>query len=139
MKSNEALTRQMSGSVHRAVRRSERKLDELGRENAQLSAELKVTKQDLAEYRRALHDAIDGIRTASKPSEHRMGGRLIRTAFLAGGAYVLGTRAGRQRYEQITSWLGSARRSIRSSMSSRRSGIATTPVAGIEPVRPVTG
>jgi hypothetical protein len=44
----------------------------------------------------ALREAIDGTR----PKKHRLR-RLTTLAVAAGGAYVLGTKAGRERYEQL--------------------------------------
>ena len=61
----------------------------------------------------ALHDELDREREARRALTDAMsaGGRnkrshgLVRILLIGGGAYVLGTRAGRERYDQLTGWI----------------------------------
>ena len=50
--------------------------------------------------RRALADAIGN---SGRGSKRRYG--VVRLLLIGGGAYILGTRAGRERYDQMTGWV----------------------------------
>jgi len=52
------------------------------------------------EARRALTDAMSAGDRGKKRSHG-----LVRILLIGGGAYVLGTRAGRERYDQMTGWI----------------------------------
>src|SRR5436190_1789725 len=72
--------------------------DELKRENVLLRQQV---EEDNANRDRML-ELLDRMETT--PRKRKRGG-WIRTLLVAGAAYVLGTRAGRERYEQIRrSW-----------------------------------
>jgi hypothetical protein len=61
----------------------------------------------------ALHEELDREREARRALTDAMGGGsgrkrgrgLLRILLIGGGAYVLGTRAGRERYDQMTGWV----------------------------------
>ena len=60
----------------------------------------------------ALHDELDREREARRALTEAMSGKsrsrsrgIVRILLIGGGAYVLGTRAGRERYDQMTGWI----------------------------------
>ena len=73
------------------------RLEKLSRENDSLRDEVDELRHDLDETRDRSTDTIKALARSRKP------GRL-KWLVLAGGAYVLGAKAGRARYEQIRSW-----------------------------------
>jgi len=86
-------------------RRMESRLDKVDRENDRLKHEVKLLREDLHEERGSLQQALDALKrdehvtVQTKAPKRR--GRLLRAAVIGGGAYLLGARAGRERYEQI--------------------------------------
>jgi hypothetical protein len=77
------------------------RLEKLDRDNERLRGEVAMLREDLQEERDALKEAVKAlgddrpsVRTGRRP-------HVVRTIVVAGTAYVLGTRAGRERYEQI--------------------------------------
>jgi hypothetical protein len=86
--------------------RMDSKLDSLDRDNDRLQAENRVLRSELErtrDVRAGVNDAIDEATKSSRPRKHRVR-RLLALSAAAGGAYVLGAKAGRERYEQIKSW-----------------------------------
>jgi hypothetical protein len=65
----------------------------------------------------ALHDELDREREARRALTDAMGGKsrgtrgrgIVRVLLIGGGAYILGTRAGRERYDQMTGWIRDVR------------------------------
>ncbi len=64
----------------------------------------------------ALHDELDREREARRALTDAMSGKsrtrgrgLVRVLLIGGGAYILGTRAGRERYDQMTGWIRDVR------------------------------
>jgi hypothetical protein len=61
----------------------------------------------------ALHDELDREREARRALTDAMSGKsrgtrgrgIVRVLLIGGGAYILGTRAGRERYDQMTGWI----------------------------------
>lgn len=89
--------------------RSEREMDAVRQENFRLKAEARLLQDELEHDRgdvARLLSAIERI-TAGKP--HRVG-RVVALAGAATGAYVMGAKAGRQRYEDIRGAVSSAMR-----------------------------
>lgn len=87
-----------------ARRRLEHKLESAREDKAELSIENK----ELEDRSRHDRDEIDRIldtlqRVSAKGKTHRVR-RLTTLAIAAGGAYVLGAKAGRERFDQINSW-----------------------------------
>jgi len=92
-------------------RRMEGRVDDLDRENLQLRTEVRDLRGELAHERSLLEDALEGLRERPTPTvvkKKRRGG-MLRTVVIGGGAYLLGTRAGRERYDQIMGWIGRKR------------------------------
>ncbi len=85
-------------------RLAERHAEALERENDRLKVEnsslREQTDQDRDRIERIL-DSLDDVTTA--PKRHRLR-RLMTLSIAAGGAYVMGAKAGRERYEQIRNW-----------------------------------
>jgi hypothetical protein len=85
-------------------RLAERHAEALERENDRLKVEnsslREQTDQDRDRIERIL-DSLDEVTTA--PKRHRLR-RLMTLSIAAGGAYVMGAKAGRERYEQIRNW-----------------------------------
>ena len=101
-------------------RMNETRLDKMDRENDRLKHEVRLLREDLHEERGSLTRALDAlardehVTVETKMPKRR--GRIIRTLVIGGGAYVLGTRAGRERYDQIMGKL----REMKSSVQDRQ-------------------
>jgi septal ring factor EnvC (AmiA/AmiB activator) len=84
---------------------TESRLDKFDRENDRLKHEVRMLREDLREERGSLERALDALKRDEHVTVHtkapKRRGRLLRTIVIGGGAYVLGTRAGRERYDQI--------------------------------------
>ena len=90
-------------------RRIESRMDKMDRENERLRGEVKILRDDLHEERGSLQQALEALQKRPEPvpktvkvvKKPRRTTRVVRTAIIGGGAYLLGTRAGRERYDQI--------------------------------------
>jgi len=106
--------------VRARERMTESRLDKMDRENDRLKHEVRLLRDDLQEERGSLARALDAlardehVTVETKAPKRR--GRIIRTLVIGGGAYVLGTRAGRERYDQIVGKL----RAMKSSVQDRQ-------------------
>jgi len=88
-------------------RRDEHRLEELDRENARLRTELHAATEELGHERERAQEMMDLLRRRTdgvKVKVKRRGG-IVRTAIVGGTAYLLGTRAGRQRCDQSMGWV----------------------------------
>ena len=100
-------------------RRMETRLDKVDRENDRLKGEVKLLRDDLHEERGSLQQALDALKaqeTVTVVKKPRRTSRLLRTAVIGGGAYLLGTRAGRERYDQIMARVNSAKSGVKDRM-----------------------
>jgi hypothetical protein len=101
-------------------RMAETRKDKTDRENDRLKHEVRLLREDLHEERGSLSRALDAlarnehVTVETKTPKRR--GRIVRTLVIGGGAYVLGTRAGRERYDQIVGKL----RAMKSSVQDRQ-------------------
>lgn len=128
-------------------RLTESRLDRFDRENDRLKHEVRMLRDDLREERGSLERAL----AALKRDEHvtvqtkapKRRGRLLRTIIIGGGAYVLGTRAGRERYDQIVEKVRGLSAPARDrAAGDTRSWESSTPAAGVNPTaasEPITG
>jgi hypothetical protein len=110
------------------------RMDRIDRENERLKGEVRALREDLAEERSALQRALDALskrQTATVRKPRRF--RLFRTAVIGGGAYLLGTRAGRERYDQIVSAMRSAKDSMQGRMQSSDAAASWEPGASSTP------
>jgi hypothetical protein len=107
-----------------SARRAERQMKGMDRQRERLEQEVGVLRAELAEERDARRDLashLDGLKVTK--GKRRVG--LVRMLAIGGGAYVLGARAGRGRYEEIMR----KGRELRESMSR-----AASEATGSEPV-----
>jgi DNA-binding MarR family transcriptional regulator len=121
------LTTRMSDLGDRAKdRMTENRLDKLDRENDRLKHEVRLLRDDLQEERSALQRALDAlsrdehVTVETKAPKRR--GRLLSLVAI-GGAYLLGAKAGRERYDQVVD----KAKSLKSSVAGRNGHGADEP------------
>jgi len=85
------------------------KVEELDRENTRLRAQVELMSGDLQQQRDE-HEQLVGLIKAkpAKVKVKRRGG-FLRILAIGGAAYVLGAKAGKERYEEIRGWFASMR------------------------------
>ncbi len=76
------------------------RMEKLDRDNDRLRTEVDLLRDDLDEERGLLKETLKGLK-APKVTVKARRPHLIRALLIAGAAYVLGTRDGRERYDQI--------------------------------------
>jgi hypothetical protein len=108
------ITDRMESLGGRARERMTRtKMDRLDRDNDRLRSQIAVLREDLHAERDELKEALEALnKRSTAPVKRRRKPRILRTAAIAAGAYVLGTRAGRERYEQLVERVRSIRGSL---------------------------
>jgi hypothetical protein len=85
-------------------RLAERHAESLERENERLKVENSTLRDQTGRDRDRMERILDTLDDAvATPKKHRIR-RLMTLSVAAGGAYVLGAKAGRERYEQIKTW-----------------------------------
>ena len=87
-----------------------RRVERLDEENDRLRTELRMTKSQLERERDRQQDVLDALNRASERKTKvtaKPRGGLLRLVIVGGTAYVFGTKAGRDRYEQIRGWASS--------------------------------
>lgn len=94
-------------------RRMEGRLDDLDRENVRLRTEVSQLRGDLDHERSLVNDAMSGLRAKPTVVKKKRRGGFVRTVIVAGGAYLLGSRAGRERYDQIMGWVDRKREEMK--------------------------
>jgi hypothetical protein len=90
--------------------RDARRLDRLDDENDRLRTELRMTKSQLDVERDRQQDVLDALKRASERKTKvtaKPRGGVLRLVVVGGAAYIFGTKAGRERYEQIRGWVSS--------------------------------
>ena len=85
-------------------RRTSNKLEHLDDENQRLRTELHSMRSLLDRERSDREEILEALKGKPKTVVKKKRGGLVRMAVIGGGAYVLGSRAGRERYEQIVNW-----------------------------------
>jgi hypothetical protein len=93
----------------------------LDRQNMRLRDEVAHLKTRLDDTRTETEDLKDALRSSPKVVKVNKRGGFLRVVVIGGAAYVLGTRAGRERYDQLADWV----RSMRSKMARRADDVAT--------------
>jgi hypothetical protein len=87
-----------------------KRVERLDEENDRLRTELRMTKSQLERERDRQQDMLDALNRASERKTKvtaKPRGGLLRLVIVGGTAYVFGTKAGRDRYEQIRGWVSS--------------------------------
>jgi hypothetical protein len=93
----------------RSIRNTKR-VTRLDEENDRLRTELRMTRSQLDRERDRQQDVLDALNRASERKTKvtaKPRGGLLRLAVVGVIAYIVGTRAGRDRYEQIRRWSSS--------------------------------
>jgi hypothetical protein len=85
------------------------RISSLDRQNMRLRDEVSHLRTRLEDERSETKDLKDVLRAEPKVVKVKKRPGLFRMAIVGGAAYVLGTRDGRERYDQIVSWFRSAR------------------------------
>ena len=80
--------------------RTASRMEKLDRDNERLRAQVELLRDDLSEERSILKEASKGLSVASRRRRVKTT-HPLRMIVIAGGAYLLGSKAGRERYEQI--------------------------------------
>jgi regulator of replication initiation timing len=96
MKMKQPTTVREAGSMLKE-RWLDRRVEKLSQENDKLRVELDELRHDLDAEQDRSKETLSALSKARKPGR-------MKWILLAGGAYVMGTKAGRARYEQIRGW-----------------------------------
>ncbi len=87
-----------------------KRVERLDEENDRLRTELRMTTSQLERERDRQQDVLDALNRASERKTKvtaKPRGGLLRLVIVGGTAYVFGTKAGRDRYEQMRTWFSS--------------------------------
>jgi hypothetical protein len=85
-------------------RLAERHAESLERENERLKVENSALREQTDRERERMERVLDSLdEVTTSPKKHRIR-RLMTLTVAAGSAYVIGAKAGRERYEQIRNW-----------------------------------
>jgi hypothetical protein len=99
----------MTGKMRDRARMA--KFEKLDRDNERLRDEVSTLRSRLDREREEHEGLLDAMKKRPVVKQRRRGG-LMRWLVIGGGAYVLGARAGRERYEQIMSKAGELRERV---------------------------
>ena len=88
--------------------RNAKRVDRLDEANDRLRTELRMTRSELEREReREQHSVLDALNRASERKTKvtaKPRGGLLRLIVVGGAAYIFGTKAGRERFDQISAW-----------------------------------
>jgi len=85
-------------------RRSNRRIEHLDEENHRLRTELGSMRSLLDQERADRTEILGVLKGQPRTVVKKKRGGLFRVFVVGGGAYLLGSRAGRERYDQIVEW-----------------------------------
>ena len=85
-------------------RLAERHAESLERENERLKMENSTLREQTDRDRDRMERILDSFEDVTAPPKKHRIRRLMTLSSAAGGAYVMGAKAGRERYEQIRTW-----------------------------------
>ena len=85
------------------------RINSLDRQNMRLRDEVALLKTKLEDERTETEDLKDALRSSPKVVKVKKRTGFLRVAVIGGAAYVIGTRAGRERYDQLVEWVRSMR------------------------------
>lgn len=104
------MTGKMDGLTDRMrARMTEARLGNLDRDNVRLRGEVAELRSELDHERGEREELRDLLRARPKIVKVRGRRPLLRVVVISAGAYVLGARAGRERYDEILGWARSLR------------------------------
>jgi hypothetical protein len=104
---------------HARERLMHSRMEKQDRDNDRLRTEVSLLRDDLEAERGTLKEALKRLEARKAPVKRSRKPHLIRTLVIAGGAYVLGTRDGRERYDQIVKKARSLSESVKSRVQDR--------------------
>ena len=109
----------MSGMLHDVRERARdrvvaARLTNMDRENEKLRTEASMLRAQLQREQDDEADLRDALRASAKGRtvKVRKGSGPLRMLVLAGGAYLLGAKAGRERYDDIVAWVRAQQRRV---------------------------
>ena len=103
-----------------------KRVERLDEENDRLRTELRMTKSQLEREREREQDVLDALNRASERKTKvtaKPRGGVLRLVIVGGTAYIFGTKAGRERYEQIRGWASSMKDRFADSVDTSSPGI----------------
>ena len=104
------MTGKMDGLTDRMrARMTEARLGNLDRDNVRLRGEVAVLRSELDHERSEREELRDLLRARPKTVKVRGRRPMLRVVAIGAGAYVLGARAGHERYDEILGWAKSLR------------------------------
>lgn len=87
-------------------RRAAARLENTEHENDVLRTEVRALRADASRQRAEREELMDVLKEGAAVANGKSRGGLLRLLIIGGAAYVLGAKAGRERYEQIVNWFG---------------------------------
>ena len=103
------------------------RVEKLAKENDQLREAVDELREDLDDAQGRSHETLKALSKTRRPGR-------MKWLVLAGGAYVLGAKAGRARYEQIRGWARSVTQQngngTATDMTTGTTGTTGTPATG---------
>jgi len=101
------------------------RVEDLDKENTRLRAQIQMLSGDLKHERDEHEELVDLLKTrpAKETVKVKRRGGLLRILAIGGAAYVLGAKAGKERYEQIKDWFAA--------MRDRAAGTGQDPMSGM--------
>jgi hypothetical protein len=100
--------------------RADEKLDHLQRENLRLETETRMLRGERDDERGDFAKLMESLERGSKAAPRHRVRRLITLTSVALGAYVVGAKAGRERYDEIRAFVQKAMGSGRSTLDRAR-------------------
>jgi hypothetical protein len=132
-------TQSMTGRVKE--RWGAARINSLDRQNMRLRDEVSHLKTRLEDERSETEDLKDALRSSPKVVKVKKRGGFLRVVVIGGAAYVLGTRAGRERYDQLVDWVKSMRSKMERQADEVASDVEDTASqmsGGVDPTMPTS-
>jgi len=108
------------------------RLDRMDRENDKLRMELDSMRSMLDRERDERDELLGTIKKRPEVVVKKKKGGFLRLLVVGVGAYIVGTRAGRERYEQITDWAQKAKSKAKDSAGDMRDASMSVKDAAID-------
>jgi hypothetical protein len=102
------------------------RISTMNRRNMRLRDEVSHLKTQLEDERSETEDLKEALRSSPKVVKVKKRSGFLRVIVIGCAAYVLGTRAGRERYDQIVEWVRSMRSKMERTADEVASDIETT-------------